>query len=50
MRHRLPSTQLRRVGALCALAVLVAATSVGLQAHADTKLPAQGPGAPVTGR
>src|SRR5438067_10591653 len=41
MRRRLPSTRLRRLGALAALAALVAATSAGLQAHADTSLPTQ---------
>jgi hypothetical protein len=41
MRRRLPSTQLRRFAALVALAALVAAASIGLQAHADTKLPTQ---------
>jgi hypothetical protein len=41
MRHSLPSTRFRRLGALTALAVLVALASVGLQAHADTQLPTQ---------
>ncbi len=40
MRHRLPSTRYRRLGALLALAALVAATSIGM-AHADTTVPAQ---------
>jgi len=41
MRRRLPSTRLRHLGAITALAVVVAATSVGLQAHADTRLNTQ---------
>jgi hypothetical protein len=40
MRHRLPSTQFRRIGALVALAALVAAASIGL-AYADTPVPVQ---------
>ena len=41
MRRSLPSTRLRRLGPLVALALLVAAASLGL-AHADTSLPAAG--------
>jgi hypothetical protein len=41
MRRRLPSTQLRHFGTLTALAAVVAATSVGLQARADTQLDTQ---------
>jgi hypothetical protein len=48
MRHRLPSTQFRRLGALIALAALVAAASISL-AYADTAVPAQVQPA-ITGR
>jgi ferric-dicitrate binding protein FerR (iron transport regulator) len=41
MRRPLPSTRFRRLGALAALAALVAAACFGLSAHADTSLPAQ---------
>ena len=40
MRHHLPSNRLRRLGALVTLAALVALATIGLQAHADTELPA----------
>jgi hypothetical protein len=39
MRRSLPSTRLRHFGALAVLALIVAATTLGL-AHADTSLPA----------
>ena len=38
MRRSLPSTRLRHLGALAVLALIVAATTLGL-AHADTSLP-----------
>jgi hypothetical protein len=41
MRRPLPSTRLRHLGAIAALAAVVVATSVGLQAHADTGLDTQ---------
>jgi hypothetical protein len=39
MRRSLPSTRLRHIGALAMLALIVAATTLGL-AHAETPLPA----------
>jgi hypothetical protein len=38
MRRSLPSTRLRHFGALAVLALIVAATTLGL-AHAETPLP-----------
>jgi hypothetical protein len=38
MRRSLPSTRLRHLGALAMLALIVAATTLGL-AHAETSLP-----------
>jgi len=48
MRHQLPSTKLRHLGAIAALAAVVAATTVGLQARADTRHDTQTPTVPVT--
>lgn len=39
MRRSLPSTRLRHFGALAVLALIVAATTLGL-AHAESSLPA----------
>jgi hypothetical protein len=51
MRRTLPSTRFRRLGALAALAALVAAACFGLSAHADNSLPTQAQStASVTGR
>jgi ABC-type glycerol-3-phosphate transport system substrate-binding protein len=41
MRRSLPSTRFRRLGALAALAALVAAACFGLQAHAEPSQPTQ---------
>ena len=41
MRHHLPSTRLRHFGAIAALATVVAATTLGLQARADTPVDTQ---------
>jgi hypothetical protein len=46
MRRSLPSTRLRHFGALAVLALIVAATTLGL-AHAETPLPAAGQAAVV---
>jgi hypothetical protein len=48
MRHQLPSTKLRHLGAIAALAAVVAVTTVGLQARADTRLDTQNQPVPVT--
>jgi hypothetical protein len=40
MRRTLPSTRLRHLGALAALAALVLAACIGLQAQAETLQPA----------
>ncbi|WP_156328246.1 MULTISPECIES: hypothetical protein [unclassified Massilia] len=41
MRRSLPSTRIRRLGVLAALAALVAAASFGLSVHAEPSAPAQ---------
>ncbi len=46
MRRSLPSNRLRRLGPLVALALLVAAASFGLAAHADPAPNASSP-API---
>jgi hypothetical protein len=43
MRHQLPSTKLRHLGAIAALAAVVGATTIGLQARADTPPDTQTP-------
>jgi len=48
MRRQLPSTKLRHVGAIAALAAVVGATTLGLQARADTRSDAQTPVVSVT--
>jgi hypothetical protein len=47
MRHQLPSTKLRHLGAIAALAAVVAATTLGLQARADTPHDPQTPSVSV---
>jgi hypothetical protein len=48
MRHHLPSTKLRHVAAIAALAAVVAVTSLGLQARADTRFDTQAQPVAVT--
>jgi len=48
MRHKLPSTKLRHLGAIAALAAVVAATTIGLQARADTQVNTQTPAVSAT--
>jgi hypothetical protein len=48
MRHPLPSTKRRHLGAIAALAAVVAVTTVGLQARAGTRLDPQTPSVGVT--
>jgi hypothetical protein len=48
MRHQLPSTKLHHLGAIAALAAVVAATTIGLQARAETRLEPQTPSVGVT--
>jgi hypothetical protein len=48
MRHQLPSTKLRHLGAIAALAAVVGVTTIGLQARADTPRDSQTPSVSVT--
>lgn len=41
MRRSLPSTRIRHLGALAALAVVVALATIGLSAQAETTQPTQ---------